>query len=271
MTITTNMVSHRFKACAHTCPHDDDAAQKLSRRQDALRACYMFHIVGNTVACHEGSRKMHPLCDNSCPAHLSLCDPCHCPPVDNPPQFTKGCNPTHQEWLQWGQTLYDCLETQSKRADWPQYYKDMVTGGPQPISPDPDISIWITPPPIPDTATQSLTGLSSQPLSQMPSSSQLLSPTFQTSPSLPNASPLSPVLIPPELPQQFISSIPPQPPCPTPSPPRSLSPPQPSDEQPCLPHDIEHSPGLAYHLSAVVVQEVSCHANSASGGLLKIS
>jgi hypothetical protein len=261
------MPPNRLKACAHTCPHNGNASNKVSRRQTALRTCYIFHIVGSTLSRHERSRQMHPSCTNSCPAHETLCQPCHCPPLDNPPKCTKGREPTHQEWIQWGELLYKNLKPEFQKFDWPLYYTDIVTGGLPPIPPSPGISIWNTAPPKSDDTVQS-----------PPSAQNVQSPAppifpqpFLSSPLLP----FSPTDIvthapqtSPELPQLFVPSphLPP-----TPSTSRCQSTPQfptPHRGLRNVEPDVDHPLSHPSNLSAIFVEEVS---NCAGWGQLKMS
>jgi len=166
-----------------------------------------------------------------------------------------GRDPTHQEWLLWGQVLYDSLMPADK-ADWPLYYKDMVADGLRPSSPDPLINIWKTPP----APTSQL--LSQQPFQDAPSTL----PSFKTTP---QNSPL-----PGPVPLQSFASL---------SPisrslhPKRLSSPHlsgPCKEQPSLSHTFEPSKNntdYAQDLSAMVIEEATCHANSIGWGQLKMS
>jgi hypothetical protein len=230
------MAPQRFKSCVHTCPHDDELATQVSRRPSELRTCYILDARGKGLERHESSKQMHPSCTNKCPGHLSVCNPCDCPPLSNPPCYVKGRDPTHQEWLLWGQVLYNSL-TLVQKADWPLYYKDMAAGGLQPVSPDPLIDIWRTSP-----------APASQPLFRQPVQGM-------TSTASQNSPPHSPAPI--KSSQSFASS--------------PLS--GPHKDQTSLPHTTEPSKINTDHghdLSAIIIEEVSCHKNSMGWGRVKM-
>jgi hypothetical protein len=137
---------HRFQYCGHTCTHNETAAAYRSRRVESIRGCFIMHTEGSSLIRHLKSSQMHLNCKRgSCPAHSFICVNCTCTGEALPPRRSR--DPTHDEWVTWGRELYSTLRKDSKKEDWPLYYKDMALGGPAPPAPGVGINIWNTMPP----------------------------------------------------------------------------------------------------------------------------
>ena len=137
---------HRFQYCGHTCTHNDAAASSRSRRTESVRGCFIMHTEGSSLLRHLKSSQMHPNCKRErCPAHSFICENCTCAGEALPPCRSR--DPTHDEWVTWGRELYSSLQKDSKRKDWPLYYRDMACGGSVPPAPGAGIDIWNMLPP----------------------------------------------------------------------------------------------------------------------------
>jgi hypothetical protein len=107
-----------------------------------------MHTEGSSLLRHLKSSQMHSNCKReSCPAHSFVCENCTCAGEALPPRRSR--DPTHDEWVTWGQQLYSSLQKDSKKEDWPLYYKDMASGGPAPPAPGAGVNIWNMPPQTP--------------------------------------------------------------------------------------------------------------------------
>jgi hypothetical protein len=139
---------NRFQYCGHTCTHNDTAASSRSRRTESVRGCFIMHTEGSSLLRHLKSSQMHSDCKReSCPAHAFVCEHCTCAGEALPPRRSR--DPTHEEWVTWGRELYSSLQKDSKKEDWPLYYKDMACGGSVPPAPSPGVNIWNMSPPTP--------------------------------------------------------------------------------------------------------------------------
>jgi hypothetical protein len=206
---------HKFQHCGHTCNHDEAAATTKSRRPPHLRGCFIMHTEGSALLRHLQSRPMHPSCKKGeCPAHSILCGvDCVCDGDALP--VVRSRDPTHEEWVRWGQVLYGSLQKDDKKDQWPVYYKDMALGGPQPPAPNPSINVWNTPPPqteTPQTSTPIPPPASGQPQHQTPGAHPTTNleatPTAAQSGPTPPNSPIGGNALPPALiPSQHPTSL----------------------------------------------------------------